>query len=147
MKIFISTDITVFQHGDLLYAQEKHATILKRYHDAFGKIILCSRAKKIDSVSKGYIDITNIVEDILVIGALLKMLLGTYKSQMTSKIKNCDLVIARCPSIAAYRAADCARKLNIPYLNLPFVLSDIIGYLFTDIISSKANFFNRFVHI
>lgn len=116
MRLFVATDVTVFQQGDVVYAQEKHATIFKRYHDAFGKIALCARVEKINTVAKGFVDITQIVDDMIVIGSLSKMLLGKYKAQMKREMQKCDLVIARCPSLAAYRAADYARALHIPYL-------------------------------
>jgi len=116
MRIFIATDVTVFQCGDMMYAQEKHATIFKRYFDAFGKIILCARVKVIDTLSKGYIEITQTLDIIIAIGSLFKMLLGKYDCKMQEEIQNCDLVVARCPSIAAYRSADIARKYHKPYL-------------------------------
>jgi len=116
MRIFIATDVTVFQCGDMMYAQEKHATIFKRYFDAFGKIILCARVKVIDTLSKGYIEITQTLDNIIAIGSLFKMLLGKYDCKMQEEIQNCDLVVARCPSIAAYRSADIARKYHKPYL-------------------------------
>lgn len=116
MRIFIATDVTVFQYGDKVYAQEKHATIFKRYFEAFGKIVLCVRIKAIDTLSKGYIDITQILDNVVIIGSLSGMLLGKYNSKMQQEIQNCDLVVARCPSIAAYRSADFTRKYHKPYL-------------------------------
>ncbi len=116
MRIFIATDVTVFQCGGDIYAQEKHATIFNRYYCAFGKIVLCARVKVIETLSNGYIDITQFLDNVVVIGSLSWMLLGKYNSKMQQEIQNCDLVVARCPSLSAYRSADFARKYHKPYL-------------------------------
>ncbi len=116
MKIFIATDITIFAYQDKIYAQGKHSTILKRYYDAFGGIILCSRVKKIEIVAKGYVDITDMIIQRVSFNSLTGMLMGKYSSVMKRAIAEADLVIARCPSLTAYRAADYARKIKKPYL-------------------------------
>ncbi len=115
MKLFIATDVTIYQSNDKIYAKEKHATIFRRYHDSFGKIVLCSRVQHVNGLSKDFVDISNEIEEIVIINSLSKMLLGKYKSEMMREIQRCNLVIARCPSLAAYRSAEYARILKKPY--------------------------------
>lgn len=116
MSVFVATDVTVFRCGERLYAQEKHATIFNRYHMVFGQLVLCARVKAVNAPAKGFVDITAMTERVIVIDSLLGMLLGRKNGQLVEAIRTCDLAVARCPSLAAYRAADCARRLHKPYL-------------------------------
>lgn len=116
MRIFVATDVTVFQLGNNIYAQEKHATILNRYYSAFGKIVLCARVLTINTHDRGFNDITQILDNVIAFDSLSEMLLGKYNNQIRQEMQNCNLVVARCPGLAAYRAADFAKKYQKPYL-------------------------------
>lgn len=115
MKIFVATDINIVICQNNIYARSKYSTILKRYHNAFGKIVLCARFENADSVTAGYEDISDIVCSIVKISSLTNMLLNRCASEMKKGMADCGLVVVRCPSLAAYRAADMAKKLGIPY--------------------------------
>lgn len=115
MNIFIATDITIrICHGKI-YARSKYSTILKRYYNAFGSITLFSRIEELDTVIDDCDDISDIVNQVVPISSLMNLLLGRENKMIMHAMRECDLVICRCPSISAYRAADCAKSLNIPF--------------------------------
>lgn len=115
MKLFVATDINIALCEGRIYARGKYSTILKRYHDAFGPIVLCARFQEIETATAEYEDITSIVVDTVKVPSLLKALTGGCKPAMKAAMQDCDLVVVRCPAIAAYKAADCARELGKPY--------------------------------
>ena len=115
MNIFIATDITIRICQGKVYARSKYSTILRRYYNAFGLITLCSRVEEIDQLVDDCVDISDIVKKTITISSLMNMLLGKQNKAIIDGMRECDLVICRCPSISAYRAADCAKKLNIPF--------------------------------
>lgn len=115
MRIFIASEFRCHIYQNEYYLSSKAFSIYKRYADAFGKVILCSRFIRLDNIEKGLIK-TDFIEDIISINNLSLALLGKYDQKIEEKINNCNLVIGRLPSIIAYRAADIARKCNIPFL-------------------------------
>lgn len=114
MKIFIATDVTMRICKDRVYARNKYSTILKRYYHAFGSIVLCSRVEKIETLVDDCDDITDITECVVPISSLLNALIHKDDDSIIRAMCDCNLVVCRCPGIAAYRASDCARKLGIP---------------------------------
>ena len=117
MKVFMATDITVRICGEKIYSRSKYATIFKRYFNAFGPIVLCSRVEYTEGIPDNHEDISGITEAVLPVSSLMRLLLGRENARICEAMRKCDLVICRCPSIAAYRAADCAGKLGIPFLS------------------------------
>lgn len=115
MKIFIATDIIIRVCGDKIYARNKYSTIIKRYYKAFGMIVLYSRIENIDSVIDDCDDITDMIDSIIPISSLMNVLVNRDNAKILKAMRGCNLVICRCPSISAYKAADCAKKLGIPY--------------------------------
>lgn len=115
MKLFVATDINVVISDGKILANGKHSTILRRYYEAFGPIVLCARYATLDGDLKGLNDISDIVCSVVEIGSLFSMLLGKCNKKMQNAMKDCDLVVGRCPSISAYKAFDIAKKLKIPY--------------------------------
>lgn len=116
MKIFIATDVNIVIFGERIYANQKHSTILKRYFNAFGKIVLCARFVIADNTTKSYEDITDIVDSIVEVQSLYRMFLNKLNAKIEMAMKDCDLIICRCPAISAFKAADIAKKLGKPYL-------------------------------
>ena len=115
MKVFLASEFRCTVFNQEYYLSPKAYTIYKRYADAFGDIVLCSRFEKTSNLVSGY-QKTDFIADTIHIDSLSKTLLGGYDATMSEKIKKCDLVIVRVPSIIAYHAADCARKQNKPYI-------------------------------
>lgn len=115
MKIFIASEFRCTVFKGKYYLAPKAFTIYKRYADAFGKVTLCCRFEEKEKLMEGYKEAT-FVSEIVPIDSLYGVLFGKYKNIMTNEIKKCDLVIARMPSIIAYRATDYAKKVGVPYL-------------------------------
>lgn len=115
MKILIASEFRCHIYKNEYYLSSKAYSIYKRYSDAFGKVILCSRFVTLDKLEKGLIKV-DFIDDIVQINSLTKSLLNGYNKEIESKIKKCDLVIGRLPSVTAYKAADIALKNNILFL-------------------------------
>ena len=115
MKVFIASEFRCTIYNGEYYLAPKAYAIYKRYADAFGDIVLCSRFDKPKSLMQGY-QKADFIKCSVDIENLSKALFGRYNTIITEKMRECDLVIVRVPSIIAYRGADCAKKLRKPYL-------------------------------
>ena len=116
MKIFIASDITIYKINESYFAREKHFYICRRYYDSFGKIVIFSRIKKVNYKENDYIDITYMIDSVLPVRSLIEALIGKYNKEIITKMKDCSLVIGRCPSLCAYRTYDCAKRLKKTFL-------------------------------
>lgn len=115
MKTFIATDIRIAEKDGRYYAMGQHYFILKRYYEKFGLMRLCCRVLNDKDEKVDYLDITDWLEQVIPVGTLYKAMLGAKDKIIAGAMKDCDLVICRCPSFVANRAAGCARRLGIPY--------------------------------
>lgn len=115
MRVFIATDFSVEEFNGRLYYNGAFYKILSRYFEKFGKVVLCTRVIKTDKVPEKEKDATEMIEKVVPLNGLFEAFTGKIKSKMEKEIKNCDLVVSRVPSIIAYRAAECAKKLKKPY--------------------------------
>ena len=118
MKIFIATETKVYIVSGKLYASNSFRVVLERYHKAFHDVILCTRILNIgvNDLPKSYEEVTDFVDDTVGLANLKEIIFGKKDKQILDQIKNCKLVIARVPSVVAYRAAAIAKKLSIPYM-------------------------------
>ncbi len=118
MKIFIATEAKIYLIDDRLYSTNSFRIVLKRYHDAFQEVILCSRIYHADisSLPGRYEEITSLVSETVNVRTLKEAALGKHDAEMRQQIGKCSLVVARVPSVAANHAAAIARKLHVPYL-------------------------------
>lgn len=118
MKIFIATETRVYLVGDKLYTSNSFRVVLERYHKAFQEVILCTRLLNVDknNVPKSYEDATEFVDNTVGLANLKEIVFGKRDKQIYDQIKKCNLVVARVPSVVAYRAASIAKKIGIPYM-------------------------------
>lgn len=116
MKIFVATDVHIIIQEGRILANQKHSTILRRYYNAFGAMVLCARFDVSDSAAKSFDDITDMVVSVVEVQSLYRMFLGKCNGKIETGMRECDLVICRCPAISAFRAAEIARKLSKPYI-------------------------------
>ena len=110
-KIFIASEFKCIKFQGSYYLPPKAYNIYKRYADSLGSVILCSRFLKVEEKPSGYF-IADFIIDVIEINSLINVLLGDYNTIIKRKIADCNLVIARVPSIIAYKASDYAHKLN-----------------------------------
>ena len=115
MRIFIASEFRCTVYENKYYLAPKAYTIYKRYADAFGDVVLCCRYEETTQLMEGYKEAA-FVKKAVPIYSLYDALVGKYKKVMLPEIAKSDLVIARIPSIIAYRAADYAQEAKIPYL-------------------------------
>lgn len=114
MSIIYATDDTCMVFDSKIYISESMYKIINRYSKILGKIILCSRKKKVFEVPKGY-KCPDFIENVINPQNLMEVLIGKNKN-IRGIVKNATLVIGRVPSIIAYYAINIARKNKIPYL-------------------------------
>lgn len=115
MRVFIASEFRchIFQ-GEYYLARKAYA-IYKRYADAFGDIVLCSRFVKTEQLEPDMFRTDFIVETVPV-NNLTKALLGKYNANIKNALQSCDLVVCRLPSVIAYKAANEAKRLHKPLL-------------------------------
>lgn len=121
LSVLVATDVRLAVRCGRIFAKVKHATILERYFKAFGQLIVFSRTQDYDGTEKNYVEITHMIKYLISAANLESIFLGRYNAAVSGALAECGLVIARCPSIAAYRAADCARSRGIP------VFAEVMG--------------------
>ena len=115
MKALVATEFIIAVYNGKYYCNNALSSILERYCSAFGKVILCSRVRTAEEPEETLIDITDYIERVVRIDSLLAVLTGNCKKNICDEIKKVDLVIARLPSLIAYRAIDYAKKNGKPY--------------------------------
>lgn len=112
MKLFIATDFTVNLYDGKYYYYDAFFKILSRYYEKFGKVIVCTRVKKLTVEPTKLKEASHMIEKVVPCNGLIDAFTGEIKSKMKAEIQNCDMVVSRVPSIIAYRAAECAKELN-----------------------------------
>ena len=118
MRIFIATETKVYIVNGRLYTSNSFHKVIERYHNAFKEVVLCTRISEIEQskLPKSYEDALDCIEETVNLSDLKDVALGKYDSVMREHIKDCELVVARVPSVVAYRAATIGKKLGKPYL-------------------------------
>lgn len=114
MKLFIATDFRIYLKNERIFISNKAFTIIKRYHEAFGDIILCTRTtNKIPDAS--WYDATDILYKVIPMNSLKELYTSKFSDLMKSEIAECDLVVGRFESFTALKASKIARKLCKPF--------------------------------
>lgn len=115
MKVLIASDVRVVEQSGKYYVKSQLYSIFKRYYEVFGTLKMYCRIAKEDSNIADYQDITAWIDQVIPEASLSRVFLGADNEKLKSAMTDCDLAICRCPSLAAYRAADCAKKMGKPY--------------------------------
>jgi len=115
MRVFIASEFRCHICNGEYYLTSKAYSIYKHYSDAFGEVVLCSRFIEITNLESSMVKV-NFIRDIIQIKSLNSALIGLYDKDIENKIRNCDLVIGRLPSIIAIRSCKIAEKVNKSYL-------------------------------
>jgi len=118
MRVFIATETVMYKAGSDLYVSNSFKSVISRYKRFFGDIILCTRVSETgrDEVPGSYDVVTDIVTEYLAIKSLKAFVKGDMKGEIEGEIAKADLVVARVPSIVAYKAAAIAGKYNKKYM-------------------------------
>ena len=118
MRIFIATETKVYRINDRLYTSHSFHKVIERYHNAFKEIVLCTRISYLEQANlpKSYEDATDCIEEAVELSNLKDAALGKYDAKMRNCIEGCRIVVARVPSVIAYRAAAIGQKIGKPYM-------------------------------
>ena len=114
MKIMIATEYRINCVHGKYYVYGKLYSILKRYYNAFGPILLCSRVVNAPLDNKCY-DITEMVFKVEPL-KLADTFFQLNKGVLEHDVKECDLIIGRFDSIVSCRVSSIARKMSKPFL-------------------------------
>ena len=113
MKVLIGTDIHIQKNKGKYYLSHQVYSILKRYHDAFGTIILYSR--EYTTLQKEELfDASDIIKESITFERLSSTF--NHNTRLENIIKESDLVIGRFHSFAGLKVEKLARKYNKPFL-------------------------------
>ena len=110
----MASDIHYCYVDKRIYVTEKVSRIFKRYYDAFGKLVLCTRIRTKKSQAK-LVDITEMVEDTIPFRSFAMLYSYKYEKLMMQVMRDCDLVVGRFESFSAIRAYEIARKIAKPF--------------------------------
>ena len=118
MRIFIATETKVYRIKERLYTSNSFHKVIERYHSAFRDIVLCTRISDIEQANlpKSYEDATDCIEKAVELNNLKDAALGKYDAKIRNCMESCKLVVARVPSVIAYRTVAIGKKLGIPYM-------------------------------
>ena len=112
MKILIATEVVLIRNKGHYYLSSAFGSILKRYYENFGKVLLCSRVQNTTPPDK-YFCVDEYIEK-SISTSLKDSLLKKNNKMLKDAISECDLVVGRCPSIIAYNTLSLARKMGKP---------------------------------
>lgn len=115
MKVLVASDVRVAEKTGRYYAEGQVASIIKRYHNAFGVLAMYCRIVDAEDVKTNYQDITDCVDTFLPVSSLMGTLVGADNKRVEALMQGYDLVIGRLHSMVGCAAADCARKLGKPF--------------------------------
>lgn len=118
MNALIATDFRLYEIGGRLYLNDTTYTTVERYKNVFGKVILCTRVVEKAETNSKLKDATILIDSYITIEKLIDVLLGKNDALIKTSIENTDIVIARVPSIIAYRVSKLAHKFHKPVLAL-----------------------------
>ncbi|MBE6594442.1 MAG: glycosyltransferase family 4 protein [Ruminococcaceae bacterium] len=116
MKILLATDVHVNMCNGRYYFVSQVFSIVQRYYEHFGKLNVCARISHIQELSPSFIDVTDMIDEIVAIPSLAKAMVGVYNKKIKKAVAESDFVICRCGGIISYCAAAAAKKLQKPYL-------------------------------
>lgn len=111
MKVFLATEFRCLVFNGDYYLAKRAYVIFERYAKAFGDIVLCSRFVEVSEKPYDCIK-ADFIKEKVNCESLSKALVGQYNSSMIAQMKSCDFVVGRFPSIIAFRARDCAKKMG-----------------------------------
>ena len=111
MRTVIFTDFRCKVKDSEIYISQQANTVIKRYADVFGSIVLCSRS--VENVDITDTDVkVDYIEKFVPVNSLLKILLGKKDKIIKKEIENADLVLLRLPAFVAIRAGLLAKKIG-----------------------------------
>lgn len=112
MRTIVATDVVIYSYKSRYYYASQVSAIIERYYKQFGNLTLCGRVEKVYSLSPSLMDVTDMVDKVVVIPSLEKAMFGFYNSRIGQAVAESDLVICRCPGVISACVANAARKAD-----------------------------------
>lgn len=116
-KVIIFTDFKMICKGKDVYLKDTTYFTIQRYKKVFGKVVLCTRNYP-NEKTNGYVLANDVVDEVIPISGLFNTLVGKHNKEIRLAISTSNLVIARVPSIVAYRAVEIAKKMQKPVFSV-----------------------------
>lgn len=116
-KVIIVTDFKMIYNGKDVYLKDTTFFTMQRYKNAFGRVVLCTRNYP-NEKTNGYVLANDVVDEVIPISSLFNTLVGKHNKEIRLAISTSNLVIARVPSIVAYRAVEIAKKMQKPVFSV-----------------------------
>lgn len=116
-KVIIFTDFKMICKGKDVYLKDTTYFTMQRYKKVFGKVVLCTRNYP-NEKTNGYVLANDVVDEVIPISGLFNTLVGKHNKEIRLAISKSNLVIARVPSIVAYRAVEIAKKMQKPVFSV-----------------------------
>lgn len=116
-KVIIFTDFKMICKGKDVYLKDTTYFTMQRYKKVFGKVVLCTRNYP-NEKTNGYVLANDVVDEVIPISGLFNTLVGKHNKDIRLAISTSNLVIARVPSIVAYRAVEIAKKMQKPVFSV-----------------------------
>lgn len=116
-KVIIFTDFKMICKGKDVYLKDTTYFTMQRYKKVFGKVALCTRNYP-NEKTNGYVLANDVVDEVITISGLFNTLVGKHNKEIRLAISTSNLVIARVPSIVAYRAVEIAKKMQKPVFSV-----------------------------
>lgn len=116
-KVIIFTDFKMICKGKDVYLKDTTYFTMQRYKKVFGKVALCTRNYP-NEKTNGYVLANDVVDEVIPISGLFNTLVGKHNKEIRLAISTSNLVIARVPSIVAYRAVEIAKKMQKPVFSV-----------------------------
>lgn len=114
MKLLIATDFRATVCDGRVYLASQHYFIIRRYKEAFGKVILCARCVNSDKTNDLY-DATGLLDGFEGCSNLLDPFSKTYRTKLEQWVKQSNLVVGRFHSVMAPVVAKLAKKHGKPF--------------------------------
>ncbi len=115
MRAIVATDFQITAYNGRYYFGSSLYSIIKRYYNAFGKLVICARIDE-KNFNDTLIDVTDMIEKVISCNSQFKVLFHKFDKKLCKEIQKSDLVIVRLPSFFGYRAADIAKKHHVKVL-------------------------------
>lgn len=115
MGVFIATDIRIYKVENDFFLATQHYSIIRRYHDFFGKVTLYCRQGD-NSRKQTLIKATDIIERVIYFDSLLSTVTNSSMKKLVEGMKSVDLVVGRFHAFSACQCANIAKKIGKPFL-------------------------------
>lgn len=114
MRVLIITDVVIYNEKGKMFLSTAFGSILKRYYESFGKIVLCSRMVN-QSPPLKYVCVDQYIDYNIGVDSLMRPFSNETKKIIKVAISESNLVVGRLGSVLACRIYGVVKKLSKPF--------------------------------